>query len=277
MNIESWLNLAILQLNNLDNINSRLDAEVLLSHILNRSISWIICNNSYIISDNDLKQLNNLIKRRLNSEPIAYLIGKKEFWSLSLIVSRSTLIPRPDTEILVEQALMRLENTNFKTVLDLGTGCGCIALALASMKSNCYVIGIDCIQESINIARKNAENLHLDNITFFNSFWFSSVNRKFDIIVSNPPYISLKEIDILEKELLFEPMIALISTSSGLGSINYIIKRSKKYLNNKGWLLIEHSWMQKVRVQKLFKKYGFINIITYPDYSGHDRITVGQK
>ncbi|XBC41925.1 MAG: peptide chain release factor N(5)-glutamine methyltransferase [Buchnera aphidicola (Kaburagia rhusicola rhusicola)] len=274
MNIKSWLDIACLKLNN---SNNKLDAEVLLSHILNRSIDWLVGHSSYKISKNDFKQLNDLLERRINGEPIAYLIKQKEFWSLPFVVSYDTLIPRPDTEILVEQTLTRLDNVNYKSILDLGTGCGCIALTLASIKFNCYIVGVDCAQKAIYIAKKNAKILQLNNVVFFHSFWFSSVNQTFDIIVSNPPYISLNEIDNLEKELLFEPLAALVSSDNGLGSIRYIIKNSKKYLKNMGWLLIEHGWMQKVRVQKLFKKYNFFNIVTYQDYSGNNRITVGQK
>ncbi|XBC42957.1 MAG: peptide chain release factor N(5)-glutamine methyltransferase [Buchnera aphidicola (Kaburagia rhusicola ensigallis)] len=274
MNIKSWLDIACLKLNN---SNNKLDAEVLLSHILNRSIDWLVGHSSYKISKNDCKQLNDLLERRINGEPIAYLIKQKEFWSLPFVVSYDTLIPRPDTEILVEQTLTRLDNVNYKSILDLGTGCGCIALTLASIKFNCYIVGVDFVQKAIYIAKKNAKILQLNNVVFFHSFWFSSVNQTFDIIVSNPPYISLNEIDNLEKELLFEPLAALVSSDNGLGSIRYIIKNSKKYLKNMGWLLIEHGWMQKVRVQKLFKKYNFFNIVTYQDYSGNNRITVGQK
>ncbi|XBC43466.1 MAG: peptide chain release factor N(5)-glutamine methyltransferase [Buchnera aphidicola (Meitanaphis flavogallis)] len=274
MNVKSWLDTACLQLNN---SSTKLDLEVLLSHVLHRSIDWLIGHSSYKISKNDFEQLNNLLKRRINGEPIAYLIKQKEFWSLPFIVSYDTLIPRPDTEMLVEQTLTRLDNINHKSILDLGTGCGCIALTLASIKFNCYIVGIDCVQKAIHIAKKNAKMLQLNNVIFFHSFWFSSVDQKFDIIVSNPPYISLNEIDNLEKEVLFEPLTALVSSDNGLGSICYIIKNSKKYLKNMGWLLIEHGWMQKVRVQKLFKQHNFFNIITYQDYSGNNRITVGQR
>lgn len=274
MNIKSWIDTACLKLNN---SNTKLDAEVLLSHVLNRSVDWLVSHGSHKISKNDFKQLNNLLERRINGEPIAYLIKQKEFWSLPFIVSYDTLIPRPDTEILVEHTLTRLDNVNHKSVLDLGTGCGCIALTLASIKFTCYIVGVDCVQKAIYVAKKNAKMLQLNNVIFFHSFWFSSVNQKFDIIVSNPPYVSLNEIDNLETELLFEPLTALVSSDNGLGSIRDIIQNSKKYLKNMGWLLIEHGWMQKVRVQKLFKKHNFFNIITYQDYSGNNRITVGQK
>ncbi|XBC37812.1 MAG: peptide chain release factor N(5)-glutamine methyltransferase [Buchnera aphidicola (Meitanaphis microgallis)] len=277
MNIKLWLNVAYLKLKSVGIISFRIDAEILLSYVTKKDISWLVVYGSYKLTVSDLVKLNSLLRRRMNGEPIAYLVGKKEFWSLSLIVSHATLIPRSDTEILVEHTLTRLENVNYKKVLDLGTGCGCIALALASIKLYCHVIGVDCIQESICIAKKNAQILQLNNVVFFHSFWFNSIYQTFDIIVSNPPYIGLSEIDNLDRELLFEPFFALVSTNNGLGAISYIIKNSKRYLNNMGWLLIEHSWMQRVRVQALFKKYHFSNIMTYQDYSGNDRITVGQK
>ncbi|XBC40898.1 MAG: peptide chain release factor N(5)-glutamine methyltransferase [Buchnera aphidicola (Nurudea yanoniella)] len=277
MNIESWLNMALLKLKHSGCQSPRLDSEVLANFVLKKNVSWLIGNNFYKIMSCDLKRLNSILKRRLNGEPVAYLVHKKEFWSLPFFVSKSTLIPRADTEILVEQALERLDDFLCKDILDLGTGCGCIALALASIKPYCKIIGIDRSQKSIYIAKKNAKILKLKNANFFCSNWFSSVYKKFDIIISNPPYIGLNEINYLSKELLFEPLTALISTENGLSSIRYIIENSKRYLKHAGWLLIEHSWMQKVRVQKLFKKNGFVNIMTYRDYSGNDRVTVGQK
>ncbi|QCI23199.1 peptide chain release factor N(5)-glutamine methyltransferase [Buchnera aphidicola] len=277
MNIEYWLNIAYIKLQSIGNISARLDSEVLLSYVLNKDISWLMCYGCYKLNSKDLKLANSLLMRRMCGEPIAYLVGKKEFWSLSLLVSNATLIPRSDTEILVEQTLMRVEKDSKKKILDLGTGCGCVALALASERETCCIIGVDCMQESLKIAKRNAKVLHLNNVIFFHSFWFSSVNEIFDVIVSNPPYVSLNEITSLDKSLSFEPLIALISTNNGLGSIKYIIKHSKKYLNDMGWLLIEHGWTQKISVQKLFKKYHFFNVMTYKDYSRNDRITVGQK
>ncbi|XBC39382.1 MAG: peptide chain release factor N(5)-glutamine methyltransferase [Buchnera aphidicola (Nurudea shiraii)] len=277
MNIKLWLNIAVLKLKLSGCCSPRLDAEVLLSFVLRKDVSWIIRYSSFKILGHDLNKLNNLLKRRLNGEPIAYLVKKKEFWSLSFIVSKFTLIPRPETETLVECTLERLNNANYIDILDLGTGCGCIALTLASMNPNCNFIGVDCSKESIDVAKENARVLKFKNVKFFQSFWFSLIKKNFDVIVSNPPYISLNEISGLDRELLFEPFLALISADDGLSSIHYIIKNSRKYLRNMGWLLIEHSWMQRSRVQKLFKKYNFTNIMTYRDYSGNDRVTVGQK
>ncbi|XBC44524.1 MAG: peptide chain release factor N(5)-glutamine methyltransferase [Buchnera aphidicola (Schlechtendalia peitan)] len=278
MNIESWLHIAYLQLKSINNNNNaKLDSEILLSYVFNKDISWLISNSDLELTANILKVLDNLLKRRMYGEPIAYLIKKKEFWSLPFVVSKFTLIPRPDTEILVENTLTRLNNCTYKKILDLGTGCGCIALALASMKLDCCITGVDCVRESIEIAKKNAKILQFNNVIFFHSFWFSFVNDTFDIIVSNPPYISLNEVKNLDNELLFEPLIALISSENGLGAIRHIIKNAKTYLKNMGWLLIEHGWMQKECVQKLFKRYNFFNIGTYQDYSGNNRVTVGQK
>ncbi|ANF16967.1 hypothetical protein XW81_00815 [Buchnera aphidicola (Schlechtendalia chinensis)] len=277
MNIRTWLHESYLKFKSVRNSSFKLDLNILLSFVLKKKISWSISHDTFELNNNILKRLHSLLMRRICGEPISYLVGKKEFWSLSFIVSKNTLIPRPETETLVENALMRIDNNSHKKILDLGTGCGCIALALASMRLNCDVVGVDRVHESINIAKRNAKILRCKNVVFLHSFWFSKINEKYDIIVSNPPYIGLNEIKDLDNELFFEPFLALISSENGLSSIRYIIKNSKRYLKRMGWLLIEHGWMQRARVQRLFKENNYFNIITYQDYSGNDRVTVGQK
>lgn len=276
MNIKNWLYFASLQLKKVSS-SPHLDAEIILSYCLNKTHSWIICRDNLVLSKYNLYQLKQLLKRRMCSEPIAYLINKKEFWSLSLMVSNFTLIPRPETEVLVEKALFYLIDRKQSLILDLGTGCGSIALAIASMRSDCFVLGVDYSYESIKLAKKNADNLGLANVDFFYSNWFSNINYCFEMIVSNPPYISISEIQFLSKEVLFEPILALISSNNGLGALCYIIKTAKKYLYSGGWLLVEHSSTQKVIVQNLFGKYNYINIQTYLDIFGKYRITSGQK
>jgi release factor glutamine methyltransferase len=275
MIIRDWLTLATMKLSSIGYL--KLDAEVLLSEIIHKPKTWLIIHEEYQLNLKELKKLNCLLKRRMMGEPIAYLLGRKEFWSLKLFVSKFVLIPRSDTEILVEQSLIRLTNVPSK-ILDLGTGCGAIALALAKMRSDCHVIGIDCITESVNLAEYNANKLNVNNVKFFYSNWFSALEmEKFDIIVSNPPYIRLSDIHLLERDIFFEPFTSLISSNNGLSDIKSIIKSSKKHLNYLGWLLIEHGYDQKNEVQNIFRYYHFSEIESYKDYSGNDRITVGRN
>ncbi|CAL4320456.1 Release factor glutamine methyltransferase [Buchnera aphidicola (Protaphis terricola)] len=274
MKIYQWLKKSIKILSYLD--NPRYEAEILLSHVLKCTRSWIIAFDETEINELSQKKLNNFVYRRSIGEPMAYILGKKDFWSLSLSISKDTLIPRPDTEILVEKVLSKI-NKNKKYILDLGTGCGAIGLALASISPNFRIIAVDNSNKAIKIAKLNAFKLNLNNITFHYSNWFSNINKKFHIIVSNPPYISLKEIKLLKKNIFFEPLNALISKKNGLKDIELIIKQAKNFLFNQGWLFIEHGWKQKLKVQFLFKKYSFFNIKSYKDYSGNDRVTIGQK
>ncbi|AHG60200.1 peptide chain release factor N(5)-glutamine methyltransferase [Buchnera aphidicola] len=275
MNILNWLNKAIKKLSNVD--NPRYEAEFFLSYVSQYDRTFIITSDNIQLSKKQYQYLNYLIYRRSLGEPIAYIIREKEFWSLSLRVSYDTLIPRPDTEILVEQAVYKIKNKSNAKILDLGTGCGAIALALASVYSDSIVIGIDKSKKALKIAEMNALKLNIKNVFFFFSNWFSHINKKFDIIVSNPPYVSKKEIKLLSQDIFFEPFDALLSDNNGLSDIENIIKQAKHYLFVKGWLLIEHGWKQKTKVQRLFKKYDFCEIQSYQDYGGNDRVTIGKN
>ncbi|WP_343128301.1 peptide chain release factor N(5)-glutamine methyltransferase [Buchnera aphidicola (Takecallis taiwana)] len=273
MQINFWIKYGTILLSDFQ--TPRLDTELLISYILKKSRTWINVFDNFILNTKQVILLKKLLNRRLYGEPVAYIIHKKEFWSLSLLVSKDTLIPRPETEILVQHSLNRLHQQD--DVLDLGTGCGAIALAIATEFTNCKIIGIDCIYDAIQIAKNNAYYLNIKNIKFFYSNWFSCIHKKFNLIVSNPPYLSNDEILYLSKELFFEPYVALFAKQYGLSEIKYIISHSKKYLFLNGWLLIEHSYKQNQIVYQLFKKNNFNNIKTYRDYLGYPRITVGQK
>ncbi|QCI17004.1 peptide chain release factor N(5)-glutamine methyltransferase [Buchnera aphidicola (Aphis helianthi)] len=274
MKIYEWLDKTIKIFSHLD--YPKYEAEILLCHVLQRSRSWIIAFDRTELNELNQKILKKFVYRRSIREPMAYILGKKEFWSLSLRVSQDTLIPRPDTEILVEQVLSKIDRNKIY-ILDLGTGCGAIGLALASVCKNFNITAVDNSNKAIKIAKINALELSLNNIVFFYSNWFSNINQKFHIIVSNPPYLSLKEMHFFKKDLIFEPVNALVSKNNGLKDIELIIKQSKNYLFCKGWLFIEHGWKQKFKVRFLFKKYNFFNITSYKDYGGNDRITIGQK
>ncbi|QCI21488.1 peptide chain release factor N(5)-glutamine methyltransferase [Buchnera aphidicola (Hyadaphis tataricae)] len=274
MNIKNWLNNAIKILSNVD--EPKYECELLLSYVLGCARSFICVSENIKISKHQYNYLNFLIHRRSLGEPIAYIFKEKEFWSLSLTVSYDTLIPRPDTEILVEQAISKINSTH-SSILDLGTGCGAISLALASTCSTWMINGIDKSEKALKIARINASKLNVKNVSFFFSDWFSSVNKKFNIIVSNPPYVSKKEFFFLKKDIFFEPFTSIISKKNGISDIQNIIKTAQKYLFSKGWLLIEHGSKQKIQVQKLFKRYNYVSITSYKDYGGNDRVTIGQK
>lgn len=275
MNILNWLKKSIKKLSHVE--NPRYESEFFLSYVSRHNRTFIMTSSNVKLNKKQYRYLNYLVYRRSLGEPIAYIIGEKEFWSLSLRVSYDTLIPRPDTEILVEQALCIIQKKLNASILDLGTGCGAIALALASAYSNCNIIGIDKSKKAIEIAQINASKLNIKNVSFFFSDWFSHINKKFDIIVSNPPYVSKKEIKLLAQDVFFEPFDALLSDNDGLSDIEIIIKKAKNYLFIEGWLLIEHGWQQKKKVQYLFKKYNFFEIKSYQDYGGNDRVTIGKK
>ncbi|WP_343183214.1 peptide chain release factor N(5)-glutamine methyltransferase [Buchnera aphidicola (Neophyllaphis podocarpi)] len=258
---------------------SRLDIELILTLVLRKSRTWIVAFDDIKLSDIQIKILNYFIFRRCLGEPIAYLLNKKEFWSLNFIVSKDVLIPRPETEIIVEKAISIIKKSykNYM-VLDLGTGCGAIALSIAKERNNCFVLGIDISEKSIIISRKNAIKLNIKNANFVVSNWFSKIkDNVFNLIVSNPPYIDIYERKLICGDLLFEPLTALVSYNKGLLAIENIISQSRRYLFNNGWLIIEHGWNQKIAVQKLFQKYEFKNIKTYKDYSKLNRVTVGKK
>lgn len=274
MNFRSWLNLAALKLNNVP--NPHLEAEILLSFVTKKSRSWILTFDKTIISKKMIKKLNFLIYRRYFREPIAYLIGKKYFWSLCFEVNKYTFIPRFDSELIIEKALSFLSKKCLN-ILDLGTGCGNLALSLAYERKDCFIIGIDNNKKAIYLAEKNAKNLKIKNIKFIYSNWFEKLkNNKFDMIISNPPYIDIQEKSHLMQDVKFEPYSSLFAYDKGLENIKYIIKKSNKYLNKNGYLLFEHGSLQGKEVRKIFKKNFFTKIQTFSDLSGYGRVSIAK-
>ncbi|QJC28965.1 peptide chain release factor N(5)-glutamine methyltransferase [Enterobacteriaceae endosymbiont of Plateumaris rustica] len=277
MKIKKWLFYASIFLKKNKIFLPRIESEILLSFVLNKSKFWIYEFYENYLSIIQLKKLMELLKRRINGEPISYILGFCEFWSLKINVSSLTFIPRPDTEILVEHTLKKIR-FDTKNILDLGTGTGAIALAIASEFNKLNITAIDIIPELINFAKKNAKKLSINNINFIQSNWFSNLNnKKFDIIVSNPPYIKYKDYLLLEKSIKFEPISALIAEDNGLSNFNSIILQSTKYLNNSGWIILEHAFNQSNQIIKILQKKNFKNIKTCLDYNGKERITYGQK
>lgn len=275
MQIRVWLRNAVAQL--ADSDSPKRDAEILLGKVLGKSRAWLIAFDDATLDDSQLTQLNALLARRAAGEPVAYLTGEREFWSLSLTVSPDTLIPRPDSEVLVEQALARLPADPCE-VLDLGTGTGAIALALASERPDCHVTGVDRIPAAVALAQHNASKLALPNTGFLQSHWFSALEgQQFALIVSNPPYIDADDHHLAQGDVRFEPASALVAGEQGLADIRVIAAEAGRYLQDSGWLLLEHGWQQGEQVRKILRENSFHAVETCQDYGGNDRVTVGQR
>ncbi|CAL4319893.1 Release factor glutamine methyltransferase [Buchnera aphidicola (Thelaxes suberi)] len=275
MKIRDWKKISIKKLNYA--FSAYHDVLILLSYVLNHSISWLIAFDDIELTIVQQKQLNKLLNRRVNNEPLNYIICSKYFWSLNFFLSKDVLIPRSDTEKLVEISLIKINMKKKQYILDLGTGSGNIAISIANECSNCHVMGIDYTTKIIKLAKYNANKLNIKNVFFCKSNWFSCLNNyKFNIIVSNPPYISIKEKKNLSKDIMFEPKKALFTTKKGLQDIEHIISNAKYYLLQDGWLILEHGWNQKNEVFNFFVKYKFTTIESYKDYNGYDRVIAGK-
>ncbi|MFP1980337.1 peptide chain release factor N(5)-glutamine methyltransferase [Lonsdalea quercina] len=273
MDYQRWLHQAIQRLQDSD--SPRRDAEILLEFATGKARTFILAFGETLLSETERLQLSQLLERRIAGEPIAYLIGQKEFWSLPLTVSPATLIPRPDTECLVEQVLKFLP-AGPADILDLGTGTGAIALAIASERPDCRVQGVDVQPDAVTLAKKNAQRLGISNVSFTQGSWFSGVTgQHFSAIVSNPPYIDPEDIHLSQGDVRFEPSSALISGDEGLADLRVIITESAQYLLPGGWLLLEHGWQQGCAVRELLKQQGFIRVETCKDYGGNERVSLG--
>jgi release factor glutamine methyltransferase len=256
-------------------LNEPRSGEILLAHILKKSRAYLYTYPEKILTPEEIKLFETLIARRQQGEPIAYLVGEQEFYSLNFKVTRDTLIPRPETEMLVEEALKHIQDASCQ-ILELGTGSGAIAVTLAQLKPNVHVIATDISNAALEIAKENALIHQVNNIEFILSDWFSNLKLKtFDMIISNPPYIA--EYDHHLENLSYEPINALTSGAQGLDALNHIIALAPEYLKPNGCLLVEHGFDQKESVQTLFNNAKFKDIQTLSDLAGNPRITMGQK
>lgn len=283
MNYTQWLTFAEQTL--LENaqrdpfLNAKFDANLLLQAVTNRSKSAIFAFAETALSEPELAELAEKLARRAKGEPMAYILGEREFWSLPLKVSTATLIPRPDTERLVELALeeayKRLATQEKVQILDLGTGTGAIALALASeLKNQAEIVGVDRILEAVELAEQNRQALGLHNVRFLQSDWFSALkDQRFDMIVSNPPYIDANDENLSKGDVRFEPLSALVAEEKGLADLQKIIENAPLALQPAGVLLLEHGWQQAQAVQAIFQQDQWDNIETAKDYGGNDRVT----
>ena len=267
---------ATLQLPNSD--SPRLDAEVLLMNVLGVTRSYLLTWPEKMLTANQYAQFQALLARRTQDEPIAYLTGHKEFWSLELQVTENTFIPRPETELLVEQALARLPIDGEALVIDLGTGSGAIALAIAAEQPQCRVLATDKSTAALKVAQANAQRLGLHQVEFSQSDWWAALGEiKATLIVSNPPYVAVNDPHLSQGDVQYEPRSALVAGVDGLADIGQLIAQSVFHLVAEGWLLLEHGYNQAAGVQALFEQYGYKAVKTYNDLAGLPRVTVGQK
>jgi release factor glutamine methyltransferase len=256
---------------------ARLDAEVLLRHASGLTLADAVAQPRRPLSDAIRAAFTALIERRRQGEPIAYITGRREFWSLDLAVSPATLIPRPETELLVEQALARIPADASSRIVDLGTGCGAVALAIAHERPLARVIATDSSEAALAVARSNANRLHLTNVEFHCGEWFAPLGEEqFDIVVSNPPYLRADDPHLGEGDLRFEPRAALIAGNDALGEIRAIARTARNHLIFGGWLLLEHGFDQAADVRSMLADAGYLEFQSYRDLAGHERVSAGR-
>ncbi len=272
-----------------DSDSAKLDIEVLLCHLLNQSRTYLYTWPERTLSEAQYHQFLEALEQRQQGHPVAHIVGFREFWSLPLQVSPSTLIPRPDTETLIEWVLDQFSDAHAGQVsqepfraVDLGTGTGAIALALASEFPAWDVCGCDRVPEAVTLAKSNAEQLGLERVRFFESSWFDGFDYSqqagsFHLIITNPPYIPASDPHLSQGDVVFEPKSALVAGEDGLDDIRHIIGQSLHYLADGGCLLIEHGYDQAASVAALFELAGYVDVGSGKDYGGNDRFTFGWK
>ena len=254
----------------------RLDAELLLAHVLGKPRSYLFTWPDRVVPEAEAARFSALLARRRSGEPVAYLLGEQGFWTLNLQVSPDTLIPRPDTERLVELAL-ELGPSRSAAVLDLGTGTGAIALALAGERPDWQLTGSDRMPGAVALAEQNRARLGLANVRFLQSDWFAALGAaRYDLIVSNPPYIAADDPHLTQGDVRFEPASALVSGADGLDDIRHLVETAPSHLQPGGWLLLEHGWQQAAAVRDLLEQRGFAAVQSWEDLGGHQRVSGGQ-
>ncbi len=260
----------------LESETPRLDAELLLGFVLQKNSAWLLAHSDDELSLPSREKFLELLERRITGEPIAHIIGSRGFWTLDLNVTADTLIPRPETELLVELAISKCASDKKLHILDLGTGTGAVALAIASECKNSEVLAVDISAAALRVARENGRRNNLPT-EFIQSDWFEALaNKKFDLIVSNPPYIPNDDPHLSLGDVRFEPMTALASGLDGLDDIRLIIAQAPQYCLPDAWLMIEHGFDQGEAIRALFSNAGFSNVETAQDLEQRDRVTTGQ-
>ncbi len=278
MTIQQALAAAVQQLTEQPD-TARLDAELLLAHVLHKTRTWLHTWPEQPLSVQQLADFQQLVSRRVEGEPIAHLVGRQDFWSLTLQVSADTLIPRPETERLVELALARIPPQAPWRIADLGTGTGAIALALAKERPHGLIIATDRSAAALTVARDNARTNQLANIQFRQGDWFEALQDEtgFELIVSNPPYIKETDPHLQQGDVRFEPAGALKAGPAGLDDLQHIIQGALAHLVPGGWLLLEHGYDQGDAVLQLLKQAGYEQVTDYRDLAGQPRVAEGRK
>jgi release factor glutamine methyltransferase len=255
--------------------SARLDAELLLEHVTGLSRTDFRAAPERALPAQAGWSFQQLIRRRLQGEPVAYIRGQQEFWSLLLEVSPAVLIPRPETELVVERTLALL-HPDAKEMADLGTGSGAIALAVASERPSLQITAVDVSAPALEVARRNAARLQLGNVRFERGSWFAPLaGRRFDVVAANPPYVARGDADLAAAVGRFEPEVALIAGASGLESIEQIVAQANAHLQPGGWLVLEHGWTQAGAVRDRLVRSGFAHVRSHADLAGHERVTEG--
>ena len=279
MTFDALLNSAAQRLQLAGSPSPRIDAEVLMEFAAGRSRTWLYTWGDSECPTWEHARFDALVAARAQGQPVAYLTGEREFWGLPLATSPTTLIPRPDTETLVEAALARAGAPTGR-LLDLGTGTGAIALAFASERPQWHVVGADIRPEAVALAAHNARTLAITNATFLVSDWFASLaatpnGDAFDIIVSNPPYIAADDPHLGQGDVRFEPRSALVAEADGMADLLHLITQAKAYLTPGGWLALEHGYQQAPNVRQALEKAGYRSVESVEDMGGHERVTLG--
>ena len=277
---------------NLDSGSARIEVQCLLQAVLRVNRAWLLTHPEQIPDAEQQARYTALFERRLRGEPIAYILGEREFYGLNFRVTPATLIPRPDTELLVESALQRIPSPPAPLpqvgeggrqagrglrVLDLGTGSGAIAFSIAHMRPDAEVTAVDASQGALDVARENAQRLNIGNVRLLRSDWFAALaGERFDLIVSNPPYIADGDAHLTQGDLRFEPRAALASGADGLDDIRRIVADAKEHLNTGGWLLFEHGYGQAERARELLLQEGYAEVFSAHDLAGIERVSGGK-
>jgi release factor glutamine methyltransferase len=262
---------------NIASSTARIEVQCLLQAVLRVNRAYLITHPEQRLTAHQQEQYRALFERRLQGEPIAYLLGEREFFGLNFKVTPATLIPRPDTELLVELALQRIPKLGNCRVLDMGTGSGAIALSIAQVRPDAAVVAVDASEAALQVAQQNQRELAINNAEFLFSDWFSSlVKVKFDVIVSNPPYVAANDEHLTQGDVRCEPLSALASGKDGLRDIRRISAQAMQHLNAQGWLMFEHGYDQAEQVREILQQAGFQQVFSARDLSGIERVTGGQ-
>ncbi|MDD5058064.1 MAG: peptide chain release factor N(5)-glutamine methyltransferase [Sideroxydans sp.] len=266
---------------------ARIEVQCLLQHVLHVQRAYLSAHPEQMLSEIQKGTYDALLQRRLRGEPVAHLLGEREFFGLSFKVTPDTLIPRPETELMVELGSQRISSPpaplplagegSRQRVLDLGTGTGAIAISIAHARPDVEVVAVDASEAALLVARENAQRLGVRNVNFVHSDWFSALDaQRFDLIVSNPPYIAADDVHLAQGDVRFEPLSALASGADGLDDIRRIIHSAPAHLNENGWLLLEHGYDQAESVRVLLLENGFCEIFSEKDLAGIERVSGGK-